>query len=98
MLSVAQFLGDGAATIGQIAATSVRQSAVSDRLLGRTNACMYLLRVGVAPFGAVVGGLLAEVIGVRPTVTIAVVGGLLDLVWLGFSPLARMRVLPDTEQ
>jgi predicted MFS family arabinose efflux permease len=98
MLMVGQFFGDAAATTGQIAATSVRQAAVSDRLLGRANSCMYLLRVGVAPFGALVGGLLAELIGVRPTVTIAVAGGLLRLIWLVFSPLPRLRVLPDMEE
>jgi MFS family permease len=97
VLMVAQFVGDAAATVGQIAATSVRQAAVSDRLLGRANACMYLLRVGVAPFGALVGGLLAELIGVRPTVAIAVAGGLLELVWLGYSPLPRLRGTPDME-
>jgi hypothetical protein len=52
---------------------------------------MYLLRVGVAPFGALVGGLLAEVVGVRPTIAIAVAGGLLRLVWLACSPLPQLR-------
>jgi predicted MFS family arabinose efflux permease len=97
MLMVSQFLGDGAATVRQIAATSVRQAAVSDRLLGRANACMYLLRVGVAPFGALTGGLLAELIGVRPTVTIAVACGLLGVVWLVFSPLPRLRGAPEMQ-
>ncbi|MDQ6672387.1 MAG: MFS transporter [Chloroflexota bacterium] len=91
MLITTQFLGDASATVGQIAATTVRQAAVSDRLLGRVNACMYLLRVGVAPFGALAGGALAEWIGVRPTVAVAVVGGLLRLVWLAYSPLPRLR-------
>jgi predicted MFS family arabinose efflux permease len=91
MLIVAQFLGDAAATAGQIASTSVRQASVSDRLLGRANACMYLLRVGVAPFGALVGGLLAEWVGIRPTITVAVAGGLLKLVWLVFSPVRQLR-------
>jgi predicted MFS family arabinose efflux permease len=95
VLMVAQFVGDAAATVGQISVTSVRQAAVSDRLLGRANACMYLLRVGVAPFGALMGGLLAEVVGVRPTVAIAVAGGLLRLVWLVCSPLPQLRDTPD---
>jgi predicted MFS family arabinose efflux permease len=97
VLMLAQFVADGAATVEQIAATSVRQAAVSDRLLGRANACMYLLRVGVAPFGALVGGLLAEMIGVRPTVAIAVAGGLLTLVWLVWSPLPQLRGTPDLQ-
>jgi predicted MFS family arabinose efflux permease len=97
VLMVAQFVGDGAATTGQIAATSVRQAAVSDRLLGRASACMYLLRSGMAPLGALVGGLLAEMIGIRPTVAIAVAGGLLRLVWLVCSPLPKLRGTPDLQ-
>jgi predicted MFS family arabinose efflux permease len=95
VLIIAQFVGDGAATLGQIAATSVRQAAVSDRQLGRASACMYLLRSGVAPIGALVGGLLAEMIGIRPTVAIAVAGGMLRLAWLVCSPLPQLRGTPD---
>jgi hypothetical protein len=55
VLMVAQFVRVAAATVGQIAATSVRQAAASDRLLGRANACMYLFRVGVALGRSLVG-------------------------------------------
>lgn len=50
-----------------------------------------------APFGALVGGLLAEVIGIRPTVAIAAAGGLLEVVWLVCSPLPHLHATQDLE-
>jgi hypothetical protein len=36
-------------------------------------------------------------IGVRPTVAIAVAGGLLELAWLVYSPLRQLRDTADLE-
>jgi hypothetical protein len=49
LLMIVQFINDGAASVGQIAARSLRQAVTPHGLLGRTNACFHLLSVGVAP-------------------------------------------------
>jgi predicted MFS family arabinose efflux permease len=93
-LMAGQIFGDGLATVRQIAATSVRQALAPPALLGRVNASMHLLALGVAPLGALTGGVLGEWIGIRPTVWIAVVGSGLGLLWLLFSPLPSLHEIP----
>jgi len=45
--------------------------------------------------GALAGGLLAGQLGVRPTLLIAALGYIVAPVWCLFSPVARLRTLPD---
>jgi MFS family permease len=97
MLVTAQLIGDGARSIFDIDTLSVRQSATPGPLLGRVNGGMYVLSAGVGPLGAVVGGLLAGMIGVRETLAIAVLGGSLAKLWIVFSPARSLRVLPAPE-
>ena len=94
MLMAAQAVGDGTHEIYTIHVTSLRQAVTPSRLLGRVNATMYLVSEGVAPLGALAGGVLAQLIGIRPTVYVAVVGGMLGMVWLLLSPVGQVRELP----
>ena len=48
-----------------VIAVSLRQSIVPDRLMGRVNSVYRLLAWGTMPLGALVGGLLAELFGLR---------------------------------
>ncbi|CAN5756923.1 MAG: MFS transporter [Euzebyales bacterium] len=49
-----------------VAVVSLRQRIVPDELLGRVNAAYRLISWGALPLGALIGGLLGEVIGLRP--------------------------------
>ncbi|MFJ9870163.1 hypothetical protein [Streptomyces sp. NPDC101165] len=48
---------------------------------------------GIRPIGALVGGMLATVFGLRTTLITAAVGGALSLLWLLPSPIPRIRSL-----
>ena len=48
-----------------VIAVSLRQSIVPDRLLGRVNSVYRLLAWGTMPLGALIGGVLAELFGLR---------------------------------
>ncbi|MBI3970305.1 MAG: MFS transporter [Chloroflexi bacterium] len=76
-------------------ALSVRQSVTPDSLLGRVNASMQVLEGGIAPLGAIAGGVLGELIGVRATLFVAATGILASSLWLFLSPLDRLRELPQ---
>jgi predicted MFS family arabinose efflux permease len=93
MISV-QLIGDGASTVAQIDETSLRQTITPDRMLGRVNASMHVLGNGIGTLGLLTGGVLGELIGLRPTVAVAALGGLLGCVWILCSPLPRLRALP----
>lgn len=96
MLTLAQ-LGDMFGTIFFINAVSLRQSITPDRLLGRVNGSMELLVALVSPVGALMGGLLAEQIGVQVTLLIAVFGITMGSLWLLFSPARALKELPSAE-
>jgi len=75
-------------------ALSLRQSIAPERVLGRVNATMHVIDGGLAPIGALVGGVLGGVAGTRETLLIAALGCSVSLLWLIFSPLRRLRDLP----
>jgi MFS family permease len=70
-LVVLLIVGVAAGELGQIiyaiANVSLRQRLCPDHLLGRVNATMRFLMMGLFPLGALLGGLLGEVAGARPT-------------------------------
>lgn len=97
-LMAAQLVGDMLQTVYAINEVSVRQSITPDRLLGRTNASIQMLSAGIGPVGALAAGVLGESIGLRPTLTIAAVGGLLAILWLVFSPVRSLSLPVSTSQ
>jgi predicted MFS family arabinose efflux permease len=88
-------VGDAAWSISFINETSVRQSVTAGHQLGRVNATVYFLVGGASLIGAVVGGILGDLIGVRPTLWLAVGGTLLAGLWLIFSPVRQLVELPE---
>lgn len=67
--------------------TSLRQAITPEHLLGRMNASYRFLTMGTIPLGSLLGGALRTVIGVRATLLVGVLGGLLAVVWLVCSPV-----------
>ena len=51
-------------------------------LLGRVGSVMRLIEWGPGPFGAAIGGLLGQVLGLRPALVILGVGCLLGVPWI----------------
>jgi MFS family permease len=74
---------------------SLRQAIVPLRLQGRMNATMRFIVWGVIPLGAIVGGLLGEVLGIRPTILITATGGSLAFLWVLLSPVRRLKEIPE---
>lgn len=73
---------------------SLQQVITPDRLLGRVNATQQLALFGANPLGALVGGVLASVVGLQLTLAVAAAGAALTAVFLAFSPLRRLRTMP----
>ena len=90
MLAVCQAF-DAIQPIYEVNVLTLRQSITPPRLLGRVNAAMRVLEGGVGPLGAIVAGLLAGQIGVRPTLFGAALGICVSILWLVFSPLPALR-------
>jgi predicted MFS family arabinose efflux permease len=73
---------------------SFRQGLTPERLLGRMNATMRFLAWGPMPLGSLIGGVLGQTIGVRPTLWIGAAGMILAFVPAYLSPLRSLRELP----
>ncbi|MGH2495864.1 MAG: MFS transporter [Ktedonobacteraceae bacterium] len=91
VLFVSQLVGDVTVSIHLIAELSLRQMLIPHGLLGRANAGILFLTQGVAPFGALLAGIIAERFGVRPTLFIGVVGVMMAGLWLLLSPVRKVR-------
>jgi MFS family permease len=84
-----------AAVVYNVAQVSYRQAICPPRLLGRMNAAVRWVVFGTLPLGAVIGGALGSLAGVRPTLWIAFVGSWAAGWWVFFSPLRRQRDFDD---
>ena len=77
--------------------SSLRQSVVPDRMLGRVNGAYRFLTTGANPLGALGGGLLGGLIGLPATLAFCEVGMLAGVAWLAFSPIRHLRTFPGGE-
>ncbi|HYZ38358.1 MAG TPA: MFS transporter [Pseudonocardiaceae bacterium] len=91
---VAGFVTSACLLVVIVVQVSLQQTLCPDHLLGRMNATINFLYWGAAPVGSLLAGVVAEWIGLRPTLWLAAVGMLLAAGVLIASPLPTMRHLP----
>jgi MFS family permease len=82
---------------GDVNARSLRQALTPDHLLGRINASFRFIVGGLIPVGSLLGGILGQFIGIRPTLLVGVGGMLLAFVWLLFVPLWQISAPPEAD-
>jgi MFS family permease len=75
--------------------TSLRQSIVPARLLGRVEASFRFVTTSAALVGALLGGALGEAIGARAAIAVGVLGVWSACLWIFGSPLRRLRATPE---
>jgi MFS family permease len=93
-LVVSQFLGDAFGVVPLILAASLRQSLLPLNLLGRVAATFRTVGGGTAVVGALAGGALGEVLGMRETLLLAIGGLLLGPALGALSPLWKVKAMP----
>ncbi len=74
---------------------SVQTVVTPDAVRGRVVGAFTTVNYGIRPVGAVLGGVLADLIGVRPTLAIGGLGGALAVLWMLGTPLARVRSVAE---
>lgn len=94
LLFAAEFLsGFGVMTL-DISIGSIFAVVIPAELRSRVNGAFQAVNYGTRPLGALAGGAAGTLIGLRPTLWIAVIGGASGFLWLLPSPLPRFRMPP----
>jgi MFS family permease len=76
---------------------SLRQAITPLRLQGRVSATMRTIIRGSLPLGALLGGVLAERLGLREVMLFAVLGAPAAFLAIWFSPVRSLTALPERE-
>ncbi|MGC5411545.1 MFS transporter, partial [Streptomyces sp. DT225] len=92
-LAGAEFLSGFGVMLFDVNLNSLQAAVIPDGMRSRVAGAFGTVNYGVRPVGAVTGGALATLLGLRPTLLTAAVGGCLSLLWLLPSPIPRIRDL-----
>ncbi|HJP64880.1 MAG TPA: MFS transporter [Actinomycetota bacterium] len=88
------FMGVGG-VVYNINQVSLRQAITPERMQGRMNATMRFMVWGTLPIGGFLGGVLGNWIGIRPTLWVSVIGGLVSFVPPFLSPVRTLERIPE---
>jgi MFS family permease len=93
-LIIQQLFGDSFATVYEITEVSLVQASVEDRILGRVNATIHTFTTLLTLAGAIGGGIIAEVWGLRAAFAVGLLGAVFSIVVVWFSPVRFIRDAP----
>ena len=74
---------------------SIFAAVIPDHLKARVSGAYRTINYGVRPIGALSGGLLGTALGLRTTLWIAALGGVLCVLWTLPGPLRHLKRLPE---
>jgi MFS family permease len=83
------------AVLFNVTGISLQQALTPTRMLGRMNASRRWVVWGTIPLGSATGGVLAETIGLRPTLFVGAVGASVAFLVLLVEPLRTIEGLPE---
>ena len=95
VIATSQVIGYFGASLFNVNGPSLRQALTPPHLLGRVNASYRFLVWGTGPFGALFGGVLGELFGLRIALLITGLASLVVLPILFASPLPSTRAVPE---
>jgi MFS family permease len=98
LLALAEFLSGFNLMLLDISIGAIFAVVIPGELRSRVSGAFQAVNYGTRPVGALVGGVLGTLIGVRPTLWIAVAGATTGFLWVLPSPLARFRMPPESGQ
>jgi predicted MFS family arabinose efflux permease len=94
MLFAGEFLSGFGVMVFDIHGNALSLLLTPERLRARQYATFTTVNYGSRPIGALLGGALGAVIGVREALFVTVVGGMLGVLWLIASPTRAVREVP----
>lgn len=95
MIGAVLFVNGMGSTLSGIIGTSVRQAVTPQQMIGRMTAAFQFVGFGVVALGALGGGFVGQLLGLRLGVLIGAIGIQGTIVWMGMSALPRIHELPE---
>jgi MFS family permease len=95
LLTAAEFFSGIGVMILEVCLYSLQAAIIPDELRSRVWGAMLFVNWGIRPVGALGGGLLAGVVGLRTTMWISALGGLAGVLWLVTSQMSEVRDVPE---
>jgi MFS family permease len=92
LLVTAEFLSGFGVMLLDISIGSIFATVIPDQLRSRVTGAFQAVNYGTRPVGALAGGALGTLLGLRPTLWIAAAGGIAGTLLLLPSPLPRFRM------
>ena len=86
-----QLIGDSGGTVYEIVETSLVQSSVDNRVIGRVNATFFTFTTLMTLAGVVIGGVIAEMAGLRAAFAFGLLGAVLSIIVIWLSPVRHIR-------
>jgi MFS family permease len=94
LLFLAEFGSGLGVMILDISIGSIFSAVIPNELRSRVSGAYRTVNYGMRPLGALSGGLLGTLLGLRTTMWIAAAGGVLCVLWVLPGPLRHMKTLP----
>ncbi|MFG1916955.1 MFS transporter [Micromonospora sp. NPDC048898] len=95
MLAAIELVSSVGVMLMDVNLNALLTAVTPDDARGRRAGAYSAVNYGVRPLGALVGGALGTTIGLRPTLVVAGLGGVLAVLWLLASPVRHIRTLDD---
>jgi MFS family permease len=92
MLMTAEFISGFGVMVLDISIGSILLAVIPDDLRSRVSGAFQAVNYGTRPLGALAGGILGTVIGLRPTLWVAAIGGMTGFLVLLPTPLPAFRM------
>lgn len=89
------FVKAASTVIRNVNVVSIRQARTPQHLLGRVGGTSQFVGIGLGSLGGILGGLLAEWLGIREATLIAGLIAMFSFSWLFFSPIRGLKGLPE---
>jgi thioredoxin reductase len=98
LLFLAVFGAGMGVMILDISAGAIFAAVIPNHLRARASGAYVALNYGIRPMGALLGGAMGIVLGVRPTLLVVTICAVAGFLWLLPSPIPRMATLPRTSE
>jgi MFS family permease len=93
-----EFVGGFGVMILDINAGAIIPARTPDKIRSRVTGAFRFINMGIRPIGALIGGYLGGVLGVRETLLLVTIASLTGVLWLVGTPVWRLHDMPEVAQ